>query len=305
MTRIIWLFVVAMMLTTAACSSENSSNEEAAGGASSEGKDKLVFTAIADDNAKELKENYDKVAKYLSAKTGKEVEFMPVTNYSAAVTALANDQADFAWLGGVTTVLAVTQTKGGAEVLCCRDIDKKFKTYFIANKDSGIGKVGDLKELADVAQGKKFTFGDKGSTSGHLMPRHFIGMQVDGAKPEAIFANVSYSGSHDVTLRQVANGTHDIGALNFHTWDKASDELKANAPVIYTTSDYVDYSWVIRKDVGAETIGKLRTVFLEMNESDEGKELLKFFGAGKFVKADISEWDGIKAIMDSDVDIGN
>ena len=297
MIRIIWLFVVAMMLTTAACSSDNSSSES--------DEDKLVFTAIADDNARDLKENYDKVAKYLSAKTGKDVEFIFVNNYSAAVTNLANGHADFAWLGGVTTVQAVKACKGEAEILCCRDTDKEFKTYFIANKDSGIGKVKDLKELARIGKNKKFTFGDKSSTSGHVMPRNYFGLQNSGATLESVFGNLGYSGSHDLTLQQVANGTYDIGALNFHTWNKASDELKANAPVIYTTPAYVDYSWVIRKDVGTEMIGKLRTAFLEMGESDEGKKLLKFFSAGKFVKADISEWDGIKAIMDSDVDIGS
>lgn len=288
---------VALMLTTAACSSDNSTSDS--------NDDKLVFTAIADDNAKDLKENYDKVAKYLSAKTGKQVEFIFVNNYSAAVTSLANGHADFAWLGGVTTVQAIKACKGEAEVLCCRDTDKEFKTYFIANKDSGIGKVKDLKELAEIGKDKKFTFGDKSSTSGHVMPRNFFGLQNGGATPESVFGELGYSGSHDLTLQQVANGTYDIGAMNFNTWNKASDELKANAPVIYTTPDYVDYSWVIRQDVGAETIGKLRAVFLEMGESDEGRELLKFFSAGKFIKADISEWDGIKAIMESGVNIGS
>ncbi|MCF6228320.1 MAG: phosphate/phosphite/phosphonate ABC transporter substrate-binding protein [Planctomycetes bacterium] len=297
MTRFIWLLAVALMFTTTACTSDNSSSDS--------NDNKLVFTAIADDNAKDLKENYDKVAKYLSAKTGKQVEFIFVNNYSAAVTSLANGHADFAWLGGVTTVQAIKACKGEAEVLCCRGIDKKFKTYFVANKDSGVGKVTGLKALAELAKKKTFTFGSISSTSGHLMPRHFFGLQTEGAKPEDVFGKVAYSGSHDATLKQVADGTYDIGALNFATWDKASDELKANAPVIYVTPEFVDYSWVIRQDVGAETISKLRAVFLEMGESDEGRELLKFFSAEKFIKAEISEWDGIKAIMESGVNIGS
>ncbi|MCA8915803.1 MAG: putative selenate ABC transporter substrate-binding protein [Planctomycetes bacterium] len=325
MTRILVLMIaLAGIFSLAACGGGNNATgggnggngggNTAAGGdgsgddgsgddGTSAGPEKLIITAIPDDNADKLKENYGKVAKYLESKIGIPVEYMHVENYAAAVTALANGKAHLSWMGGVTTVQADQQTKGQAEVVCCRDIDKKFHTYFIANVDSGIGEVKNLKDLAEAAKGKSFTFGSKGSTSGHLMPRHFFTTQ-SGSKPEDVFSNVAYSGSHDKTLAQVADGSFAVGALNFATYDKSSDELKAKAPIIYTTPNYVDYSWVAHKDLGADLIGKIRTAFLEMDKSDEGKAILGFFKAGSFVKADLKEWDGIKAVMEAGVDIG-
>ncbi|MCB9894825.1 MAG: putative selenate ABC transporter substrate-binding protein [Planctomycetes bacterium] len=322
MTRILVLMVaLAGIFGLAACGGGNNAvgtgnggnapgNTAADGGDGSGGDtggtdapEKLIITAIPDDNADKLKENYGKVAKYLEGKIGIPVEYMHVENYAAAVTALANGKAHMSWMGGVTTVQADQQTKGQAEVVCCRDIDKKFHTYFIANIDSGIGEVKNLKDLAEKAKGKSFTFGSKGSTSGHLMPRHFFTTQ-SGSKPEDVFSNVAYSGSHDKTLAQVADGSFTVGALNYATYDKASDDLKAKAPIIYTTPNYVDYSWVAHKDLGADLIGKICTAFLEMDKSDEGKAILGFFKAGAFVKADLKEWDGIRAVMDAGVDIG-
>jgi hypothetical protein len=69
-------------------------------------------------------------------------------------------------LGGFTHVQA--RVMAGAIPLCMRDIDREFKTVFIASRGSGITSPADLK-------GKTFAFGSKSSTSGHLMPRHIQG----------------------------------------------------------------------------------------------------------------------------------
>lgn len=305
MKRVLWLMIALVgIFSAAACGSGNeaANGNSAAGGGSA--PEKLIITAIPDDNADKLKEHFGNVAKYLEGKIGIPVEYMHVENYAASVTALANGQAHMSWMGGVTTVQADQQTEGGAVVVCCRDIDKKFKTYFIGNKEAGARKVDDLKMLAEVGKGKDFTFGSKGSTSGHLMPRFFFNEQ-SGSKPEDVFGKVGYSGSHDKTLAQVADGTYMVGALNYATYDKASQELKDKAPIIYTTPTYVDYSFVARKDLGEELIGKIRKAMLEIDGStDEGKSILSFMKAGKFVEADMKDWDGIRNVMESGVDIG-
>ena len=297
------MIAVAGIFAVASCGPANNAT---GGNSASGGKtpEKLIITAIPDDNADKLKEHFGNIAKYLEGKIGMPVEYMHVENYAASVTAIANGQAHMSWMGGVTTVQADQQTEGGVEIVCCRDIDKKFKTYFIGNKEAGARKVDDLKMLAEVAKGKDFTFGSKGSTSGHLMPRFFFTEQ-SGKKPEDVFGKVAYSGSHDKTLAQVADGTFTVGALNFATYDKASDDLKAKAPIIYTTPTFVDYSFVARKDLGEELIGKIRKAMLELDpNSDEGKKILGFMKAGKFVEAEMKDWDGIRNVMESGVDIG-
>src|SRR5690606_11742033 len=189
----------------------------------------------------------------------------------------------------------------------CRDIDKGFVSYFIANPATGVDNVADLAELATAADGKSwtFTFGSKSSTSGHMMPRKYF-MDQTGTVPEKVFRTVAYSGSHDVVMQMVADGTHDVGALNYASWDKAPGELQAKAPVIYQTPPYIDYALTARADLGPELLNKLRAALLALDASNEnGAKVLKYLKAGKFVEADISEWQSVVDLLESGIDIGS
>jgi len=268
---------------------------------------KLIITAIPDDgDADRMRENFGALAAYLGRKVGIPVEYMHVENYAASVTALATGRAHVAWLGAVTTAQAHIQMNEKLTVLGCRDIDKGFVSYFIANPATGLKPVANLGELAKAAQGRNwtFTFGSKSSTSGHMMPRKFF---TDEAKqpPERVFRTVAYSGSHDVVMQMVADGTHHVGALNYASWDKASDDLKARAPIIYKTPKYTNYALTARADLGKDLLGELRAALLALdNSTEEGRKVLKYLKAGKFIEADLKEWASYRELIESGVDIG-
>lgn len=268
---------------------------------------KLIITAIPDDgDADRMRENFGALARYLGDKAGIEVEYMHVENYAASVTALATGRAHVAWLGAVTTAQARMQMRDGITILGCRDIDKGFVSYFIANPATGLAPVSNLAELAKAASGRgwSFTFGSKSSTSGHMMPRKYF-LDQAGTPPEKVFRTVAYSGSHDVVMQMVADGTHQVGALNYASWDKAGADLKAKAPIVYKTPEYTNYALTARADLGPELLGKLRSALLALDASDpNGAKVLKYLKAGKFIEADISEWQGYVDLLQSGIDIG-
>ncbi len=268
---------------------------------------KLVITAIPDDgDADRMRENFGALARHLGKAVGIPVEYMHVENYAASVTALATGRAHVAWLGAVTTAQARMQMGEQLTILGCRDIDKGFVSYFIANPATGLGTVSDLGELAKAAQGKgwSFTFGSKSSTSGHMMPRKYF-MDQAGAAPERVFRSVAYSGSHDVVMQMVADGTHQVGALNYASWDKADDALKARAPIVYKTPPYTNYALAARADLGPDLLARLRAALLAVDGSTpEGAQVLKYLKAGKFIEADIGEWQGYVDLLESGIDIG-
>lgn len=268
---------------------------------------KLVITAIPDDgDADRMRENFGALARHLGQAVGIPVEYMHVENYAASVTALATGRAHVAWLGAVTTAQARMQMGEQLTILGCRDIDKGFVSYFIANPATGLGTVSDLGELAKAAQGKgwSFTFGSKSSTSGHMMPRKYF-MDQAGTTPEKVFRSVAYSGSHDVVMQMVADGTHPLGALNYASWDKADDALKARAPIVYKTPPYTNYALAARADLGPDLLARLRAALLAVDGSTpEGAQVLKYLKAGKFIEADIGEWQGYVDLLESGIDIG-
>jgi phosphonate transport system substrate-binding protein len=70
------------------------------------------------------------------AAPGREGEYTPVTDYAAAVEALANQQVDLAWFGGFTFVQALQRSGGKVVPLVQREEDEKFRSVFITTDDA-------------------------------------------------------------------------------------------------------------------------------------------------------------------------
>ena len=254
-----------------------------AGSAAAQQAETFYFSAIPDDDEQRLTERFGKVADYLSNELGVPVRYIPVKSYAAAVTAFRNGQIQLAWFGGLSGVqarLAVPDSHAiaqGAE-------DAAFVTYFIANTDTGIAASDDFPDIA----GRRFTFGAQTSTSGRLMPDYYI-RQETGQAPEELFADVGYSGDHGQTLRLVASGAYEVGALNFSVYDQAVAEGApevGTARVIWKTPPYPDYNWTIRGDVdarwGAGFADRVQAALLDMDDPD----LLASFPRSAFIPAD-------------------
>jgi phosphonate transport system substrate-binding protein len=280
----------------------------------------LRFSGIPDADKEKLTKQYDAVAKYLTKELGRPVEYVHVPDYTAAVTALAANKLDFVWLGGVTAVQAEEKTLNKVTFVAARDTDLKFKSYFIANRalvEKGLFKAADPREpmpLSALAAMKPafkeltFTFGAKSSTSGHIMPRHFMESKDVAIDPEVDFkskAGFQLQGGHSATLSAVATGSFDVGVLNYASWESAKDELKQAAPVIYVTPTYVDYCMVAHNRLGTELIGKLRAAFVKLDPKvEDQKAVLEAFSAKSFVAADPKMWDGIRAVLKANKEKG-
>lgn len=269
--------------------------------------DKLIITAIPDDgDADRMREHFGLLARYLGEAVDRPVEYMHVQNYAASVTALATGRAHVAWLGAVTTAQAWQLMGDELTILGCRDIDKGFVSYFVAHHGADIPTVPDLGELAQLAGDRNwtFTFGSRSSTSGHLMPRKFF-MDQSGTTPERVFRRVAYSGSHDVVMQMVAQGSYTLGAMNYASWDRAGDELKARAPIVYRTPAFTNYALTARADLGDDLLRRLRAALFELSDGSEaGRRILGYLGAGTFIPAELSEWADYKALLESGIDIG-
>ena len=196
-------------------------------------EDVLRVSAIPDEAPTELQRKFAPLGAYLEQETGMKVSFVPVTDYAAVVEALATRKIDMAWLGGFTFVQAKLRTHGTAVPLVQRAEDAKFTSKFITAQDG-------IKSLADL-KGKTFAFGAPSSTSGHLMPRYFLGQE--GLNPDKDFKTVAFSGAHDATVVFVQAGKVDAGVLNASVWDKPLEQKKvdtAKVRVFATTPTYFD-----------------------------------------------------------------
>ena len=253
----------------------------------------LKVSAIPDENPTELQRKFAPLGKYLEAKTGLKVEFIPVTDYAATVEGLAAGKIDMVWYGGFTFVQAYLRSNKTAIPLVQRVEDAEFKSVFITTNP-------DIKTLADLKD-KTFTFGSASSTSGHLMPRSF--MLQAGIDPDKTLKRVAFSGAHDATALQVAGGKVDAGALNISVWEKMLAEKKIDTTqvrVFYTTPPYFDYNWTVRGDLDPALINKLRQAFLDLDpKNPEQAEILKLQRAAKFIPTKVENYAGIETAAKS------
>lgn len=260
----------------------------------------FVIGAIPDQDPERLQRLYGDLAAYLEAELGVPVEYRPVTDYAAAVTAFRVGDLDMVWFGGLTGVQARLQVEG-AEALVQRDIDEQFTSVFIANRNSGLSPLDDVQALSAL-EGHTFTFGSESSTSGRLMPQHFLsqaGLTLDDFAGEP-----GFSGSHDKTIELVEAGTYDAGASNSQVWDSrvaAGEVDQERVQVILRTPPYHDYHWVIRPDVrrryGDDFPQRVTDAFVQLDAGNpDHQEILDLFGATQFIPTSNENYAQIEAV---------
>jgi phosphonate transport system substrate-binding protein len=251
----------------------------------------IRVSAVPDENPTELLRKFAPLVAHLERALGTRVEYTPVTDYGAVVQALVGGKVDFAWLGGFTFVQA--RRLAGAVPLCMRKIDRQFKTGFVAHRDSGIATLRDLR-------GKRFAFGSKSSTSGHLMPRHFLS-SVFGIDVTKDFAGApTYSGSHDATVMMVESGKVDAGEANLLVIERMFDQKQVDpelVKLVWTTPSYIDYVWAARKGVPKALRDKFKQAFLSLdaNESTD-RVVLALQNAKGFVAAKADDFDAVEKV---------
>jgi phosphonate transport system substrate-binding protein len=265
------------------------------------GQRTLHVSAIPDQDPEKLAVREEALAAHLSTTLDVDVEYVPVSDYAASVSLLRTGDLDLVFYGGLTGVQARLQAPG-ATVIAQRDIDRDFHSVFIASASSGIRPVSTVQGLAAL-RGRRFTFGSESSTSGRLMPEHFLAQAgVDSAEDFA--GPPGYSGSHDKTIALVQSGSFEAGVLNAQVWEaaKADGTVPPGTVVeVFVTPGYPDYHWVAGpatdERFGAGFTERLRTALLSLDHTDsEDAALLDRYGAKAFVAAEPGDYARIEQV---------
>jgi len=251
----------------------------------------FTFTAIPDQDETMLKERFSKLAVYLTKELNVDVKFVPVKSYAASISAFRNNQVQLAWFGGLSGVRARALVKD-SYAIAQGESDPQFHTYIIANTTTGLNK---SEAFPQGLEGKTFTFGSKGSTSGRLMPEYFIRKNLKKS-PNDVFTKVGFSGNHSKTISLVQSGAYQVGAVNFKVWERDLKNGKidpSKVKVIWNTPAYPDYQFTIRGDVdktfGAGFAKKVQTALLKLDD----KNILDAFPRTKLIEAKSSDFDPI------------
>ncbi len=267
MKQVLSFAVLAMLV---ACAEERVDQAETA--------DPILIAVLPDQSKDTLVSQYAALLDYLESETSLEIELEIPLDYSDLLDQFDAGRIDLAWFGGLTFTQA--ERRSQAVPLVFRDVDLQFTSCYLT-------KSSDKRTTISEFEGEDFSFGPSLSTSGHLMPRHF--MMDDGLDPEQFFASIRHSAGHDQTATWVANGTVALGVANcvivgslFGNGLLGNDDVR----IIETTPPYSDYVWAVRASLPERTKLTLLDAFLALDASiPEHREILRSQGANAYFPA--------------------
>lgn len=167
-----------------------------------EAQDKLRFAVGPfQPTAGDTKKAYEPFFKHLAAKLGRDYELAVTTDWAGIAVALANKQADIAWMGPWGYVLA--NSEGGAQAIATVKYNGRptYHSIIVARPGTKIDK------WPDDAKGLRMAFADAGSTSGWLIPTHwFMTQKID---PKTFF-QYRDGASHAAQVLSVVNEQMDL-----------------------------------------------------------------------------------------------
>ena len=188
---------------------------------------------------------YQPLADYLSNALGRPVKLRTVDTWEGLAKSLASGETDMALMGPWGYVLANHQAGAEAIATILYQGKPEYFAIMVTGPTSGIQKIDDMK-------GKTFAFGDKGSTSGYLIPSHEF--QKRGIDPDKFFSRVVYT-KHQAIETQVTRGELDAGADYNRNRDAmiADGLIKAvDSRIIWTSDPLPNDAFAISRDLAKD-----------------------------------------------------
>jgi len=246
----------------------------------------LRIGILPDEDQDSLIAHYTPLFRYLAEELQISYQLVIPSSYQDLLDEFAKGKIDLAYFGGLTFLQAYHRF--GAVPVVMRDIDANFTSYFISRAEMPQQNLNEFRNM-------RFCFGSRLSTSGHLMPRYFLGK--NNIEPEKYFSKIVYSGQHDKTIFSVVRGEADLGAVNAKIFDKLAEKNIINLSgirIIWETPPYTDYVWALRASFSDKTRMRIRNVFLALSPSNPGhRVILEGVGANGFLPAAIVDFQKI------------
>ena len=156
-----------------------------------------------------------------------------------------------------------------------------YQAYIIVNKKVQAKKFEELK-------GHTFAFTDPLSNTGKIYPEKKI-KQLFHLSPETFFKSITYTGSHDASIRLVSKGIIDAASVDGLIYEyylhNAPDEV-TNIEIIEKSEYFGAPPIVCSNGLNEEVKLKIQKIILEMHNNAQGKIILNKLMIDRFTFPD-------------------
>jgi phosphonate transport system substrate-binding protein len=164
----------------------------------------LKVALLPDENASTVIKNNKPLEIYLEKELGKKIELVVTTDYSSMIEAMRHGRIDMAYFGPLSYVLAKQKSDIEPFAAMKQKGSTTYQSVLIANTGAGIAKISDIVN-------KNVAYGDKASTSSHLIPKSILA--ENGLKAGENYRE-HFAGAHDAVAMAVQNGHAQAGGLS-------------------------------------------------------------------------------------------
>ncbi len=258
------------------------------------GDEKGIFFAISPmASPASTLSSYNDFVKYLSDKTGEEIELKQRRTYSEVNSLLRTGVADFALT--CTGAYLDGREDFGLELLVTPVMNGKasYNSYVITNKESGIDDFSKLK-------GKVYAYTDPLSFTGRLYTL-FLLHQL-GEKSEGYFKKTFYTSSHEKSIESVAFGLADgasVDSLIFNDMKRLKSPAIDKVRIIKVSPAYGIPPLVVSPSVNKTIKDKIVNILLNMSDDPAGKKILRDIMVDKYVLPDPAIYNNAAKLRDT------
>lgn len=210
--------------------------------------------------ASDTRAAFEPFFKYLAEQLGAAYELTVTTDWAGIAIALANGQADVAWMGPWGYVLA--NAEGDAQAIATVKYDGRpfYHAIIVGRPDL------EIKTWPDDAKGMSISFADVGSTSGWLIPTWWL--QSRGIDPKTFF-KYREGAAHPANEIAVVSGQVDL-ATDYDRNRNAMIEKGTIAPdatkIVWTSAPLPNDALAVRADLDPELVARIRKVVTGISE---------------------------------------
>jgi phosphonate transport system substrate-binding protein len=133
---------------------------------------------------------------------------------------------------------------------------------------------------------KRLALVDKATTAGYIFQQAYFKKQGIDRMAE-YFREIHFAGSHDAAAWAVYTGEADVGGAKNHIFNalgKEYPDFYDKMLILARSSDVPSNGMVVRADLDAHLKARLKELLLGLNDSPEGRLVLKEFGAMSFIE---------------------
>jgi phosphonate transport system substrate-binding protein len=241
---------------------------------------------------------YGKVVDYLAEQSSVPLELVTGLAYTTINQMLEAGAVDYGFICGYPYILAHDQAVPKVELVAApvpkhpRYLHKP--VYFsdlIVRKDSSFKSLHDLR-------GRTYVFNEETSNSGYNMPRGYL---VKLGLTNGFFGKVLRSGSHEASIRMVAQGLADASFVDSLVLDydraKGFGEA-AEVRVIESLGPVATVPFVV-SSAALRTVAPLKARLQTMHEDPRGRQILDEAFLERFAEVSDADYDALRALKKS------